>query len=193
MIKTKKIIFEAAIKLFSEKGFHKSTMDDIAEAAKVAKGTLYYHFSSKEDIFKFIIDEGIRLIEEETEDKVIYIDDPAIRIRKVLILQIELMNKYSGFFKAILSQLWGNEDQQQQIKKIIERYLKMLEKYIREGIDPNKTDDKTLEVITLNLFGIMTSSLIYKSVNKVQNQQDSIDIMIDLLLNGLKGFGFNAS
>ena len=43
-------------------------MDDIAKEANVAKGTLYYHFKSKEEIFKFIIDGGMDIISEKLED-----------------------------------------------------------------------------------------------------------------------------
>ncbi|MPM64998.1 hypothetical protein SDC9_111890 [bioreactor metagenome] len=44
MNKTKMTIFEAAIKTFSNSGYNGTTMDQVAEAAGVAKGTLYYHF-----------------------------------------------------------------------------------------------------------------------------------------------------
>ena len=54
MNNTKKLIFEAAIKVFSECGYNGAIMDDIASRAGVAKGTLYYHFASKEEIFKFV-------------------------------------------------------------------------------------------------------------------------------------------
>ncbi|WP_353963340.1 helix-turn-helix domain-containing protein [Tepidibacillus marianensis] len=44
-------MFDAAIDVFSEYGFEKAKMDLIAEKANVAKGTIYYHFKSKEEIF----------------------------------------------------------------------------------------------------------------------------------------------
>jgi AcrR family transcriptional regulator len=43
-------IFDCALKVFTERGFHQATMDEIAEAAEVAKGTLYRYFKSKEDL-----------------------------------------------------------------------------------------------------------------------------------------------
>lgn len=47
-------IIQAAIKIFSKKGFHKSTMDEIAKEVGVSKGTLYTYFKSKEEILKEI-------------------------------------------------------------------------------------------------------------------------------------------
>ena len=51
MNKTKRKIFSAAIELFSKNGYDNATVDDITAIAGVAKGSLYYHFSKKEDIF----------------------------------------------------------------------------------------------------------------------------------------------
>ncbi|HBR29825.1 MAG TPA: hypothetical protein DD734_02760 [Firmicutes bacterium] len=48
---TKERILQAALVVFGEKGYHPATMAEIAEAARVGKGTLYWHFSSKEDLF----------------------------------------------------------------------------------------------------------------------------------------------
>ena len=63
MNKTKKAIFEAAVREFSECGYNGATMDEIALKAGVAKGTLYYHFKSKEEIFSFVVVEGIRAMQ----------------------------------------------------------------------------------------------------------------------------------
>lgn len=47
---TRQDIFTAAAKFFVEKGYDETSVDDIAEAADVAKGTFYYHFKSKDDV-----------------------------------------------------------------------------------------------------------------------------------------------
>ena len=52
MSKTKQGILNSAIKVFSTKGYDGATMDDVAIVGGVAKGTLYYHFKSKEELFK---------------------------------------------------------------------------------------------------------------------------------------------
>ena len=45
-------IVEAALAVFSEKGYHQTTMDDIARRLGVSKGALYLYFASKEELFK---------------------------------------------------------------------------------------------------------------------------------------------
>ena len=62
---TKEKIISVAQKLFIETSFYRTTMKDIARAAKVSRRTLYTHFNSKEDIFNHIVDQKIELIEQK--------------------------------------------------------------------------------------------------------------------------------
>lgn len=48
---TRKAIVDAAVKLFTEKGFEQTSMDELARAAGVGKGTIYGYFKAKEEIF----------------------------------------------------------------------------------------------------------------------------------------------
>ncbi len=48
MLQRRREILDAATKVFSEKGFHAATLDDVATEAEVSKGSIYIHFDSKE-------------------------------------------------------------------------------------------------------------------------------------------------
>jgi AcrR family transcriptional regulator len=50
-------ILHQAMRIFLEKGYHGTSIDDITRAAKLTKGALYWHFRSKEDLLKTIIEE----------------------------------------------------------------------------------------------------------------------------------------
>lgn len=51
----KQLIVETAVGLFSRYGYSKTSLDDIASTAQIAKGTVYYYFPSKEDLFVNVI------------------------------------------------------------------------------------------------------------------------------------------
>src|SRR5882672_1864141 len=59
-------ILEAARKVFARKGFELATVDDVAEAAGVAKGTLYLYFRSKRDIYLAALRRGVLDLNQET-------------------------------------------------------------------------------------------------------------------------------
>jgi len=55
-------ILKAAKAVFAEKGVLATTIDDIAERAEVAKGTIYLYFRAKEEMFSALMDEGLALV-----------------------------------------------------------------------------------------------------------------------------------
>ncbi|MEH2567263.1 TetR/AcrR family transcriptional regulator [Bradyrhizobium sp. AZCC 2289] len=74
---TTEAILKAARQMFGEQGFAATTMDDIAEAARVAKGAVYHHFATKETVFEAVFDQVSR-------DLVLEIDRAARTERDVL-------------------------------------------------------------------------------------------------------------
>jgi AcrR family transcriptional regulator len=52
-------ILQAARAVFFENGFHRATVDDVAERAEVSKGTVYLYYESKETILAFLLLEGL--------------------------------------------------------------------------------------------------------------------------------------
>lgn len=60
-MKRQKILDSAAL-LFAQNGFHQTRMDEIAKEANVAKGTLYYNFSSKAQLFEATVTQGLTCI-----------------------------------------------------------------------------------------------------------------------------------
>lgn len=64
-IEVKEKIVESALITFSKYGYDKTRMDDIAEATKVSKGTLYLYFRSKEELFYAISERNISRLKEQ--------------------------------------------------------------------------------------------------------------------------------
>jgi len=66
-VRREKVIGAAAL-LFREKGYHATSMQDIANEVGLRKGSLYYHVSSKEDLLFQIMDRGVSSALKELED-----------------------------------------------------------------------------------------------------------------------------
>lgn len=62
---TKETIINVASKLFGRFGFQKTSMDEIAKIARKAKGSLYYHFPSKEELFKEVVAKEMKTLKNE--------------------------------------------------------------------------------------------------------------------------------
>ena len=63
-------IMDAAAELFAKNGFEATSMDEVADKAGVAKGSLYYHFKGKSQLFARTAVDGIQFITRELQKSV---------------------------------------------------------------------------------------------------------------------------
>lgn len=63
-----RLILEAAEKLLLERGYHETSIDDIAARVGISKGTVYLHFASKEDLVFALLTRGMRAFLQRIDD-----------------------------------------------------------------------------------------------------------------------------
>lgn len=162
MNKTKRKIFETSMKLFAEKGYDATSIEEITSVVGVAKGTLYYHFSSKEEIFKFLVEEGVKLLKNSILIKTSKLEKSLDKIRAIVLIQIKVLVKYENFMTIILSQIWGSDERSLMCRNYVFEYIQMIEEIVQEGISKGEIIDVDPNVIASGIFGFTSSSLIYK-------------------------------
>ena len=172
MNKTKRKIFEASMKLFAEKGYDATSIEEITATVGVAKGTLYYHFSSKEEIFNFLVEEGVKLLKNSIAIKTDKLCNSLDKVRAIVLIQIKVLVKYENFMTIILSQIWGNDARSIMCRNHVFEYIKMVEEIVEDGIKNKEIIDGDANVIAAGIFGFTCSSLIYK----MRHNDENIDI-----------------
>lgn len=186
MNKTKRRIFNTAIKIFSEKGYDNSSVEEITAIAGVAKGSLYYHFSKKEDIFDMLLEEGLKLLKNNIEIKTRDCSTALEKIKAVILIQIKISVKYEDFLNVVLSQIWGEEEKNKKCKKAVFEYIKIIEKIIKEGIENNEFYDGNVEAIASGVVGVTASSLIYRlKKNREVDVQTVYEGFINTVVRGI--------
>ena len=90
-------VLTVASELFAAKGFEATSIRDIATAAGMMSGSLYYHFASKEDLYIAVQDASISKIFNAVEQAIPGIADPWDRLEAAAIAHVEAMLDRSGF------------------------------------------------------------------------------------------------
>lgn len=167
MNRTKRKIFETSMRLFAEKGYDGTSIEDITSTVGVAKGTLYYHFSSKEEIFNFLIEEGMNLLKNsiniKTESQKKYID----KLRAIILIQIKIIVKYENFMAMVLSEAWGNSTRSKTCQKYINEYLDIVKNILADGMEKGEIKQFDVEVLATEFLGIACGNLYYKKTNNL--------------------------
>lgn len=187
MNKTKRKIFETSMKLFSEKGYDATSIEEITSIVGVAKGTLYYHFSSKEEIFNFLVEEGIKLLKNSIEIKTSKCDNTIDKLKAVSLIQLKAIVKYESILTIVMSQTWGNEPRNVFCREKVIEYIDMIENIIKCGLEIGDIQEYNPELLASELFSLTCSTLIYKrKINSEINIQDLYKGYEKTLLNKLR-------
>ena len=186
MNKTKRKIFEASMKLFAEKGYDATSVEEITATVGVAKGTLYYHFSSKEEIFNFLIDEGVKLLLNNIEIKIKKFNNSIDKLRAVILLQNRILKKYESLIKIFLSQIWGDDPRSVRCKETVLKYIDEIEKIVKEGIEKKEIKQVDSNVIAAEIFAVTCATMIVKLNKKEEIDVKSLSKEFENILDGLK-------
>lgn len=103
-IATRVAILNAAVKLFAQKGFDRATVDEVAAEANTAKGTIFYNFRTKEDIFRAILEKNTQefaaLVEERSSQGVSYTE----KMEAAVDAAFEFFQSHDNFTSLLVSE-----------------------------------------------------------------------------------------
>lgn len=128
------VIFEQAMRVFAQKGFERTTIDDIAEQAGIAKGTIYYHFKGKNELFAYLLHEsGLALIRQIDEG--LGRGGPVqARLERVIEALLLFFQDYQDFCTILFSELMGPATRwREEMESLGREYVSRIADLVREG------------------------------------------------------------
>jgi AcrR family transcriptional regulator len=91
LVDSRQEILRTAARLFQQRGYDATSMNDVAGALKLSKGGLYHHFQSKDEILYEIMNHAMEITQERVLNPVRSIADPEERLRTLIRLHIEVV------------------------------------------------------------------------------------------------------
>jgi AcrR family transcriptional regulator len=91
LLDSRQEILRTAARLFQQRGYDATSMNDVAAALKLSKGGLYHHFQSKDEILFEIMNHAMEMTQERVITPVRNIADPVERLRALIRLHIEVV------------------------------------------------------------------------------------------------------
>lgn len=183
-------ILKIAIKLFAQKGFFKTTVDDIAHSARVAKGTIYLYFRDKSDIYIGIIESQLNsaLADLTAIDKEKM--NSTQKLRKIAENWLSHSVEFHQLFPMISME---NINQALKIMKeikprvfpIIAQIISSVARIIEEGIRNGEFHNINPQVAAISFLNIVRTPFLVNlfSSEKVKCGSEILDLFFDGLLD----------
>jgi len=155
-------ILRAAEEVFTEKGFHGASMQDIAERAEFAVGTLYKFFPGKEDLYHALFVEKVGRIEAIIGENMDNATGPVGKLERLIEINLQIAEKYKKFFRLYLREIIGkfpvNPATQPQIKRLRDHIVKRVADVIAAGVKRGVLRKADPRAMTMVLLGMLRGS-----------------------------------
>lgn len=186
----KEKIFEAALKCFNQKGYHKTSIDDIVKKCRMSKGGIYYHFKSKEQLFRQLYSFKVMNYFNWLNTYIQQSNDPSEQILLFAKKTGEILKENQDFFKFCLEFL-SMAPREPGIKKemtsfylgTVKTFSKLIEEGIRSGRFKKLDSKKVARVLYLIFMGVFFT---YFSTNIDFDLIEQEIFNINILLKGIQ-------
>lgn len=153
---TKDEILSAAAQIFSQKGFHAASMQDIAQAVNLQKASLYYHIASKQDILLAVLDRALDLLIEHIELVVMQPLPADEKLRQAMAAYLQAMLEHRDLAAVLLLEHRSLEPQYQSRHMLRrDRFERLWRDIVQEGIEQHLFDCTDPALASRSLLGVM--------------------------------------
>ena len=183
----KGIITQGARKIFSRYGFLKTTVEEIAKAARMGKASLYHYFESKEDIFREVVEQEHRFLTEKIQEAIRKVDAPQKKISAYVKTRMKHLNELANIHSALKDDYLDHyafieEIRERNFRQEIETIQAILKEGVQKGVFVIRDIKLTSFSIISALKGLEYPWTVKTPLPEVEK---NIDKLLDVLFNGI--------
>ncbi len=190
MHNTKEKILAVATRIFTRYGFYKTSMDEIARVSHKAKGSLYYHFASKEELFTEVVSREIEHMKKELS--VIVTDtnlDAKEKLKKYLFTRMAVLKQAANYHETLKADFFEHFEFIDKLRSDMDHWEKVqLQFIINQGIKEGSFENKEkstgvlLDVFIMVLKGLEIPFFLQ---DKYDELQPHFDDLLNIIIKGM--------
>ncbi|MER6912959.1 helix-turn-helix domain-containing protein [Streptomyces sp. NPDC000594] len=187
---TRAKLYEAAVTLIAEQGFSATTVDEIAERAGVAKGTVYYNFKSKTELFEELLRYGVGLLtsslQEAADETARHGGTKVAALDAMIRAGLVFIDRYPAFTQLFVAELWRtNRAWQSTLLVVRQQAVAVVETVLREAVENDELSEEIdIPLTAAALVGmVLVAALDWQSFQR-ERSLDDVHAALSRLLHG---------
>ena len=183
---TRERILDAALNIFSNKGYHDTRMDEIVEASDTSKGSIYFYFPNKERLFLALVDQFADLLERRVIEAVEHEEQGIMQVRAALQACLETFGRYRRPAKILLVQAVGlGSVFEKKRVEVNDRFANLIKKYLDESITIGDIAPVDTEVVSYAWMGAIYGIVIRWVYTGEPDSERILSALLPLLLKSV--------
>ena len=183
---SKDAILDAAAEIFSQKGYHAASMQDIARAVRLQKASLYHHVNSKQEILKALLDKALDLLIENMLDVMARPGAAEEKLRLGMSTYLMSMLEHRQLASVLLLEHRSLEPELRvrhtRRRDEFERLWRVL---IQEGVDEGYYQCDDIDIAARALLGVLNWTITWYRPEGADTPEQIADQYADMFLRGL--------
>ena len=183
---TRERILDAAMNIFSAKGFHDTKLDEIVSEASISKGSIYFHFPNKEKLFIALVDQFADLIERRAQEAIAGETQGIRRVRAALEAVLETFGKYRRPAKLLLVQAVGlGTVFERKRMEVNDRFALLINTYLNEAVADGSIAPVNTHIVSHAWMGDIYNVVIQWVYTGEPSKDEIMDALLPLLLKSV--------
>lgn len=157
-------ILEAALRCFGSKGYHAATMDDLARAAGLSKGSLYWHFRSKQEVFLALFDAFADEVFRAWDGALSEEEDTLVLFRRYAEIVLERLGSYR-YLLLSWAEFLSHPEARERMAAIYATSRAKLGELVERGVRRGELRDLPCEAVAATLTAALEGMLLQAMVD----------------------------
>jgi AcrR family transcriptional regulator len=181
-------ILDAVLRCFARTGYNGTSMDDVVEESSLSKGTLYWHFKNKRELFMAAFDRVMMQMVEPFMQ--LFEADASVTKRLRMFEQasqilINAEQELSTMPLNFLLEIWQDEEFSQHYVDMLRDFTDSTRKLICEGVESGELRDVDVEGVTWGIMAMYDGIFLYHLIGFPMNDANVFEAMTNVLIEGL--------
>lgn len=179
-------ILEVAMRVFRERGYHAASMQEIADAVGMQKGSLYYYISGKQELLFMILERAIDTITARLEAIYQSALPPREKLRQAIVTHVETVSQRQDMLTILLRERHALSPTQQAVmQEKSDHYERLFQRIIGEGIREGEFRPVDIKVTSFGILGMCNWIYQWYRAGGRLEAREIGGIFADLIFSGL--------
>jgi AcrR family transcriptional regulator len=182
-------IIEAALACFMRKGFNNTTMDDIVAESGLSKGSLYWYFESKDELFSEALMSFFTGVGEKTFAAVAQCTTASDKLRALGESAVDLSRLLEGYFGMFL-EFWASSSQREKTGQfwftVLEQCMGIIVGIVKEGVESGEFKPVDAEPLVWAMMAAYDGLAAYIMFKPELDLERISRVFVETLLHGLE-------
>lgn len=183
----KSLIIENARNFFARYGYSKTTVDEIAMSVRMGKSSLYYYFKNKEEIFKAVLDEEIKILKDEINSALRIVHTPEEKFKAYVMIRMRAIKKMANFYRVFKDEYLKSYAFIQKIRQGYDLYeISVIKSILSFGVEKGTFCVKDIPLASTAIFTAV-KGLEYDWAVKIGESEieKNVDKLLEVLFYGI--------